>query len=459
MLAKNSIKHFVLATLCLFGTFTVASCSDGKIDYLSKCRLDASLNYKAGNFLDNGLGQVTLKSKIDGDTAHFYQMNDSKSEKGRVVKVRFIGIDTPESTGKIEPFGKKASRFTGSKLDSAKTIVLSSDIPEIGQSAKADSTGTRFKGFVWVSEKENCPVNELNLLNLWIVQEGYSASKGMSGSPFEQTFMDADMQAQKLQIGRYDPKGDDEYYAGAPTITTIKEMIDLVVEGDEESWEGAKVRFNGVVYKVVGDDAYVCDYFDDPDSGKQKIYGIFIFAGYKSYAPLKTAGNKIQVTGNFAMRFGNPQITNVNYNPAFPADDDLKILSRDNPITIEEKTIEEALKSKDRINTIVKISGLTATGGYDEKDSTTGKLSGAMTVYSKDANGKTIDVRIPADTWAINPETGNRITSYKEFMGENILSYAMTGAIELYKYEDFPEKYQLKLCHKDDLVFTLKTPE
>ena len=48
---------------------------------------------------------VTLKSCVDGDTANFI-INK------KVKKVRFIGIDTPESVkkdSKVEPYGKAAS--------------------------------------------------------------------------------------------------------------------------------------------------------------------------------------------------------------------------------------------------------------------------------------------------------------------------------------------------------------
>ena len=35
-----------------------------------------------------------------------------------VLKARYIAINTPESTGSIEPWGKKAANFTKTKLQS-----------------------------------------------------------------------------------------------------------------------------------------------------------------------------------------------------------------------------------------------------------------------------------------------------------------------------------------------------
>ena len=52
---------------------------------------------------------VTVKSYVDGDTTHFYVPEDVMA--GGVLKARYLAINTPESTGKIEEWGKKASNF------------------------------------------------------------------------------------------------------------------------------------------------------------------------------------------------------------------------------------------------------------------------------------------------------------------------------------------------------------
>ena len=63
---------------------------------------------------------VTLNQCVDGDTAWF-NVNDEK------IKTRFLAIDTPESTNKIEAYGKEASEFTCSLLKKAKTIEIEYD--------------------------------------------------------------------------------------------------------------------------------------------------------------------------------------------------------------------------------------------------------------------------------------------------------------------------------------------
>jgi endonuclease YncB( thermonuclease family) len=54
--------------------------------------------------------EVTVKTFIDGDTTHFY-VPTSLMDNG-VIKARYLAINTPESTGKIEEWGKAASSFT-----------------------------------------------------------------------------------------------------------------------------------------------------------------------------------------------------------------------------------------------------------------------------------------------------------------------------------------------------------
>ena len=68
--------------------------------------------------------EIQLIDCIDGDTAWF-RVNDKKE------KVRFLGIDTPESVhpnGIVEDYGKEASDYTCNILKSATKIELEYDI-------------------------------------------------------------------------------------------------------------------------------------------------------------------------------------------------------------------------------------------------------------------------------------------------------------------------------------------
>lgn len=71
----------------------------------------------------NNIDKVEVKfvSCVDGDTARFIV-------NGKEEKVRFLGIDTPESTNTQEEYGMDASDYTCDMLKNAKNIYLEFDI-------------------------------------------------------------------------------------------------------------------------------------------------------------------------------------------------------------------------------------------------------------------------------------------------------------------------------------------
>ena len=125
------------------------------VDYAASLKLDMSSA--------TAKEEVTVKSFVDGDTVHFYISNDA-FETG-VLKGRFLGINTPESTGKIEEYGKAASKFTREKLEAATSIIIESD----NEKWNVDSTGDRHLVWVWYKTAEN---PEYRNLNLEILQNG-----------------------------------------------------------------------------------------------------------------------------------------------------------------------------------------------------------------------------------------------------------------------------------------------
>jgi len=64
--------------------------------------------------------EVTLNKCVDGDTAWFNLNNE-------VIKTRFLAINTPESTNKIEEYGKEASEFTCELLKNSTKIEIEYD--------------------------------------------------------------------------------------------------------------------------------------------------------------------------------------------------------------------------------------------------------------------------------------------------------------------------------------------
>lgn len=446
---KNKLSLLVVTLALGVVAPALSGCNKKKkIDYVGQCVLTDYISFTSAegkNFLDNGIGAATVKKYIDGDTTHFYQVEDDP----RLVKSRYIGVDTPESTGQIEPWGKAASNFTRSTLSAAKTIVLTSDTNEVGNAAQVDSTGGRYKTFIWYSKKENAPLKELRLLNLELVQEGFSTGKGMSGSPLTHFFTDADLQAQELGLNMW--SGDDpNFFTGAPTETSLEAMAnEYKNKGYESSFHGKKVRFRGIVYKRSGTyDSYLYSIGSD---GKK--YGIYVFAGYKNYTPLKTLGAEIEVVGNYTIYMGNPQITNVNYD-AFNYDPntDMKIISKDNPTNIETITAANAV-SRENINMVYQVNNLTCYSGHTEIDATTKKPSGALTLRCRDAEGDELSVRVPDDVWVMEEDGTTRVTDATYFVDKTI---NVLGAITFFAPdEDDPEEgyYQIKLGSKEDLTY------
>ncbi|HOZ88773.1 MAG TPA: thermonuclease family protein [Bacilli bacterium] len=96
--------------------------------------------------------KVTFASCIDGDTAKFI-------DQEQIIKVRFLAIDTPESTNEVEPYGQVASDYTCQRISKAKQITLEFD-PNSDLKDKYD----RYLAWVFVDE---------NLLQKEIIQKGY----------------------------------------------------------------------------------------------------------------------------------------------------------------------------------------------------------------------------------------------------------------------------------------------
>lgn len=98
----------------------------------------------------------------DGDTIRV------SFESGREESVRLIGVDTPESTREIEPFGKEAAAFTKSQLE-GKTVLLEMDVTE------RDRFG-RLLAYVWLSQPSNDkePEVKAKMFNAKLMLQGFA---------------------------------------------------------------------------------------------------------------------------------------------------------------------------------------------------------------------------------------------------------------------------------------------
>lgn len=312
---------------------TLSSDSASYIDYAHNGSVKLSLDYAGRDFFVDGVEKVSLYNTIDGDTAHF------KNAAGLTIKSRFFGIDTPESTGKIQPYGKKASKYTSGLLEQADkngTIVVSSAQADYG-APNPDSTGSRYVSLIWINtEKKNAGLDELYLLNLMVVQEGLSWVKNVGDMPqYSDTFYAAEQQAKDLKLMLHSGLEDEDMPKGDYLQVSLLELKQAFIAGIEAHKKGeeytnpfdnTKVRVQGTVNGFSNNTLYLADFcyyldedgspIDDSDMviGVNGEYAsINIFCGM-SVPPSRFTklGNYIEVCGiALDSKFGF-QISDVN---------------------------------------------------------------------------------------------------------------------------------------------------
>ncbi len=140
---------------------------------LSACASDTSdsgdSTSDAGRPLDLKLREALVTKVVDGDTVHVRLMGS-----GRKEKIRLIGVDTPESTNEIEPYGPEASAYAKGKLDGT-TVYLETD-------AELRDRYGRLLAYLWMSrptlaDEDDMPAfSEVRtrMFNGWLLRDGYA---------------------------------------------------------------------------------------------------------------------------------------------------------------------------------------------------------------------------------------------------------------------------------------------
>ena len=332
-------------------------------DYVKDGSVKLGLDYANRDFFTDGLEKVTLLTPIDGDTAHF------KTASGTTLKARFYGIDTPESTGKVQPWGVPASNFTKEKLKAANsngTIVVSSPQKEYGKPSP-DSTGSRYVSLVWINEtKKNASLDELYLLNLWIVQEGLSLKKNVSDIPeYESAFDGAQAQAQVYSLNMWSNERDpyfnygDEGYADVSLLDIKREVEKSIKDASYKNpFDNKLVRFTGVVSTYKDGTLYVQEFYpiDDDHPNEGEWAGINIFCGMSEISSKFTQPNTyLQVYGlcKDSETFGF-QITDTQgkWKAYGATDEDCKVLLKASE-NIEEHSLYTFHYTVDQLNKVV----------------------------------------------------------------------------------------------------------
>ena len=213
------------------------------VDYVADLKLDMTSTTKKQS--------VTVKSYVDGDTTHFHLT--SPIDGSTVLKARYLAVNTPESTGKIEEWGKKASNFTREKLSSAVSIMIESD----DEKWNLDSTGGRYLVWVWYKATED---GDYRNLNLEILQNGLAVASNSAQNRYGTTCMAALNQAKLQKLHVHSKEKDPDFPYGEAVELTLKELRINV-----ESYNGMKVAFEGIITRDYGNSVYVEDYDEETD--------------------------------------------------------------------------------------------------------------------------------------------------------------------------------------------------
>ena len=135
---------------------------------------------------------VTLNKCVDGDTAWF-------NEGNKKIKARFLAIDTPESTIRVEPYGKEASELTCNLLTNAAQIQIEYD----DNSDKQDKYN---RELVWVFV-------DGKLLQEQVVKEGLAEVKYIYGDyKYLDDVNNALQQAKKKKLNLWSDNETDNTY-------------------------------------------------------------------------------------------------------------------------------------------------------------------------------------------------------------------------------------------------------
>ncbi len=409
------------------------------VDYVSQVKLDMNSPTAKVQLLPKD-----IKQHIDGDTTHF-NVPASISANG-VLKARYLAVNTPESTGTIEEWGKKASNFTKEKLKSAVSIVVESDTATWNY----DSTGDRRLVWVWYKTSES---GEYINLNLQLLQEGLAIASNSANNIYGEYCMKAINQAQTYKLYVYSDEKDPDFYYGEAQELTIKEL-----RINAEKYAGTRVAFEGVVVKNSGDNGLYVEAYDE-ETGMYN--GIYIYYGFSfNHLNLVKPGNKVRIVGSmqFYEAGGTYQIADLKYdlmdptNPnniqklgegfsgAYPEVSPETFATGKVSVTVINEDGEEEVKevsyAQMALSASISMKGLEVTSVYTTNNG--GDSDGAMTLTCQ-AGGQKISVR----TSVLKDENGNLVTK-DYFEGKTI---DVKGTVDYYN-----GGYQIEITSLNDVT-------
>ena len=301
--------------------------------------------FEGRSFINDGIGEVELTLCIDGDTARFREITG-----GEDFSVRFLGIDTPESTSRIEPWGQAATDFVCEKLTNAEQIVLQAD----PNRERLDNTGNRYLGFVWYDGR---------LINLEVIEQAFSHSGAITtqyGVMMYDAWVDVRETGRRIH-GELDPDFDYDSIKEHITVQELVESTDLYL--------GKFITIEGVITRTEGGHPWI----------QQDGYGVYLYSGFEFTTRL-VVGNEIRLTEVQPTFWPNRaegalQLSNFRRH-------NLEVLSEGNVVDPMRLDINELTER--HIGTLVGFENLTLTSDASGND---------FTINAEDENGNTIQIR------------------------------------------------------------------
>lgn len=448
-------------------TFVEGRCECGEVDpnYVPEF-IDYASQVKFNPNSGKAWANVTVKSYIDGDTTHFYIDEDIIPEG--YVKARYLCINTPESTGVIEPWGKKASNYTKEQLKKATSIIVESDTA----GWDLDSTGGRYLLWVWYKTAED---TDYRNLNLEILQQGLAYGSSVSSNTYSSYALAALNQAKTMKLHVFSKAKDPDFYYGKAVSLTLKELKantywDEEAGRHQNKYEGMLVKFEAVVAKQVGATIYVEEY----DAENDMYFGMQIFAGYNYPKMAEFAiGNRLSIVGTLqyyenGLTFqisnlkydvlddnweGGCRVIGTGYSASFE-DLDVNTLMNGKIIldvftTIEDENgemIETSEKKEFDYGELAHYStatvrNLTVQSVYTTTSDT--DSNGALTITCRDENGITIKIRTASK---LIHQDGQTAVVAADFPKGTVIS--VRGVID-----SFNGDYQIKVFSINDITF------
>ncbi len=420
-----------------------------EVDYAASVTLDM-------NSTETKKEAATVRMFIDGDTTHFnVSANVANTKQEGVLKARYLAINTPESTGKIEVWGKRASNFTKEKLSGAESIILETD----GNTWELDSTGERHLVWVWYKPEGS---DSYRNLNIEILQNGLAIASNSEQNRYGDVCGKAIKQAEALKLHVYSNEKDPDFYYGAAQQVTLKEL-----RLNAEEYNGTKVAFECVMTALSDGGAYVESY--DEETGIW--FGMYIYYGF-NVSPMLLEyfqpGYKFRMVGTLSYweAGGSWQVSGIEFNPRNPQ-------QPNSTCVLDEETFYPAANVETtlaRFNEMVEI---------EMEDPETGDITKKTYVYSELAVGSTIKMnnlrvvdtyttqkgdnagaisitceyggkRIVVRTDVLRDAQGNQVVE-SVFTGKTI---DVSGIIDFYKQEGETEgTYQIKVVDFANISF------